>query len=289
MTLGELLRSGREQLVAAGIASPALDAALLLCHAAGVRREVVMGYPEREVEAAAAGNYLSFIRRRVAREPVSRILGRREFWGLEFGVTGHVLDPRADTETLVEAALAWLRGRPAVRVLDLGTGSGCILLSLLHERPQDEGLGVDVSAAALDVARANAAALGLDGRASFVLGNWSAGLPAAFADLVVSNPPYIPRADIEGLEPEVTLYDPMGALDGGRDGLEAYRALAADVKRVLKPGGAAFLEIGMGQQESVTALLRDAGAVSVRPFTDLAGRVRCLGAFFDEPGAQAPF
>lgn len=280
MTLGELQKSGRERLAGAGIPSAALDAVLLLCKAADVRRETVMAYPERPVSDAAAAAYAALIDRRAAREPVSRILGRREFWGLDFSVDGPVLDPRPDTETLVQAALDWLAARPPATIVDLGTGSGCILLSLLHERPEDRGLGIDISEGALAVARSNAAALGLSGRAVFAPGNWTAGLPDRGVSLIVSNPPYIPHEDIAGLEPEVALHDPMGALDGGLDGLDAYRLIAADLQRVLAPGGAAFLEIGAGQEDAVSALLRAGGAGDVRRFSDLSGRVRCLGAFF---------
>jgi release factor glutamine methyltransferase len=280
VTLGELRKSGRDRLAGAGIPSAALDAVLLLCRAAEVRRETVMAYPERPVSDAAAAAYAVLIGRRAAREPVSRILGQREFWGLDFSVAGPVLDPRPDTETLVQAALDWLAARPPAMIVDLGTGSGCILLSLLHERPGDRGLGIDISEGALAVARSNAAALGLSDRAEFAPGNWMTGLPDHGAALIVSNPPYIPHEDIAGLEPEVTLHDPMGALDGGPDGLDAYRLIAADLQRVLAPGGAAFLEIGAGQEEAVSALLRAGGADEVRRFSDLSGRVRCLGAFF---------
>ncbi|MEN3974305.1 peptide chain release factor N(5)-glutamine methyltransferase [Emcibacter sp. SYSU 3D8] len=279
-TLGDLQRSGRARLAAAGVASAALDAALLLCAATGERREALMAYPERTVDDPAADAYRAMIDRRVAREPVSRILGRREFWGLDFAVAAPVLDPRPDTETLVGAALDWLEERPAARIADLGTGSGCILLALLHERPGDGGLGIDISDAALDVARANAAALGLSARASFAIGDWSAELPDGAMDLIVSNPPYIPSGDIDGLEPEVAVFDPVGALDGGADGLAAYRRIAADLKRVLVPGGAAFLEIGAGQENDVAALLERGGASMVQQIPDLSGRIRCLGAFF---------
>lgn len=286
MTLGDLQRSGRERLAAAGIPSAALDATLLLCRAAGVRREIVMAYPERAVADEAAALYQSLIDRRVTREPVSRILGYREFWGLDFAIAGPVLDPRPDTETLVRAALEWLDGRPPARIVDLGTGSGCILLSLLHERRDDRGLGVDISGPALSVARANAVLLGVSGRVDFIEGDWTSGLPEHGADLIVSNPPYIPHGDIAGLEPEVRVHDPMGALDGGADGLDAYRRIAADLKRVLAPGGAAFLEIGAGQEDEVSALLLAGGAQAVPRFSDLSGRVRCLGAFFEGPGEK---
>jgi release factor glutamine methyltransferase len=285
-TLGDLQRSGRARLAAAGVESAALDAVLLLCAVTGERRETVMAYPERTVAAEAADAYRGLIDRRATREPVSRILGKREFWGLDFTVAQPVLDPRPDTETLVRAALDWLEGRPASRIIDLGTGSGCILLALLHEREGDTGLGIDASHAALGIARANAGALGLSGRAAFTLGDWTSGLPGAAADLIVANPPYIPRDDIAGLEPEVREHDPIGALDGGPDGLDAYRTIAADLARVLAPGGAAFFEIGAGQEDDVAALLVAAGATAVQQFPDLSGRVRCLGAFFAGMGPK---
>jgi release factor glutamine methyltransferase len=279
-TLGDLQRFGRARLAAAGVASAALDATLLLCAATGERREVVMAYPERPVIPEAAEAYRAMIDRRAAREPVSRILGRREFWGLDFMVAPAVLDPRPDTETLVRAALDWLEGRPPARIVDLGTGSGCILLALLHEHPDATGLGIDVSEDALTVARVNARTLGLAEQAMFARGDWLSELPDGSADMIVSNPPYIPRAEIAGLDPEVAVYDPAGALDGGADGLDAYRRIAADLARVLAPGGAVFLEIGAGQEDAVTALLEAGGADAVQQFHDLSGRVRCLGAFF---------
>ncbi len=288
-TLGDLQRSGRARLAAAGVDSAALDATLLLCAAAGERREAVMAYPERMVEPRAADAYRVMIDRRAAREPVSRILGRREFWGLDFAVAAPVLDPRPDTETLVRAALDWLEGRPAARIADLGTGSGCILLALLHERPEDRGLGIDISHEALGVARANAASLGLSARASFAVGDWTSELPDGAVELIVSNPPYIPHQDIAGLEPEVAVYDPIGALDGGSDGLDAYRRIAADLRRVVSPGGAAFLEIGAGQEDDVSLLLERGGASAVQRFPDFSGRVRCLGAFFAATGKKDQF
>jgi len=288
-TLGDLRRSGRARLAAAGVDSAALDATLLLCAAAGERREAVMAYPERMVEPRAADAYRVMIDRRAAREPVSRILGRREFWGLDFSVAAPVLDPRPDTETLVRAALDWLEGRPAARIADLGTGSGCVLLALLHERPEDRGLGIDISDEALGVARANAASLGLAARASFAVGDWTSELPDGAVGLIVSNPPYIPHQDIAGLEPEVAVYDPIGALDGGSDGLDAYRRIAADLRRVVAPGGAAFLEIGAGQEDDVAPLLEQGGASAVQRFPDLSGRIRCLGAFFAGPGKKDQF
>ncbi|MBI1182466.1 MAG: peptide chain release factor N(5)-glutamine methyltransferase [Alphaproteobacteria bacterium] len=239
-----------------------------------------MAYPEHAVDDGRAVAYTALVERRAAREPVSRILGRREFWSLDFALGEAVLDPRPDTETLVRAALDWLVPRGPSRILDLGTGSGCILLALLHERPEDTGAGIDVSPAALGVARRNAASLGLGGRAVFAAGDWLDAVGDGVADLVVANPPYIAHADLAALEPEVRLFDPAAALDGGGDGLDAYRALSRDLRRVTRPGGAAFLEIGAGQENAVYTLLLKGGAVTVRRHADLAGRVRVLAAEF---------
>jgi release factor glutamine methyltransferase len=246
-----------EKLGAAGIEDPARDARLLQRHA--------------ESEAA----FDAMIARRAAREPASHILGRREFWSLDFAVTRACLDPRPDSETVVEAALSKLadRGR-AWRILDLGTGSGCLLLALLSELPAATGLGVDKSPEALGIALGNAQRLGLGTRARFVERDWMRGLDGAF-DVVVSNPPYIPTAEIESLQPEVTRYEPRLALDGGQDGLDAYRAIIPSLARLLAPGGFAALEVGAIQAMAVGQMARAAGfATECR--ADLAGRDRCL-------------
>jgi release factor glutamine methyltransferase len=287
VTLGDLQRSGRERLARAGIPSAALDATLLLCHAAGVSREIVMAYPERAVSSEVASLYEVLLQRRVGREPVSRILGRREFWSLDLAIGEAVLDPRPDTETLVAAALAWLGDRPRADILDLGTGSGCILLALLHERPRDVGIGLDISASAAQAAAVNARALGLADRAAIACGSWTAPLADGVADLVVSNPPYIRHGDIEDLEPEVARFDPPAALDGGSDGLDAYRAICSDLARILKPEGAVFLEIGIGQEQAVASLLTEAGAATVGFHRDLSGRIRVVSGEFSPGGPKA--
>ena len=213
----------------------------------------------------------SYVAERLRRRPVSQILGRRAFWRHEFEVTGDVLDPRPETETLVEWALA----EPFARVLDLGTGTGCILLSLLADRPDADGLGTDLSEPALAVARRNAARLGVAERAAFARSDWFAGISGRF-DLIVSNPPYIAAEEMAGLEPEVRLHEPRAALTDGGDGLSACRAIAAGLAARLAPGGRCLVEVGAGQAEAVSALFRAAGLAVEAPRPDMDGRARVV-------------
>lgn len=278
--IADLLSEGMKALRAAGIEAPAREARLLLTQAAQVPPAVMIGFPERPVDADGAAAFRALLARRVEREPISHLIGEREFWSLPFLVNRDVLDPRPDSEVLIEAVLEELPDRKAPRrVLDLGTGSGCLLISLLRELPAAQGWGVDLSPAALDVARRNAARLGVADRITLREGRWiSALVPAdgtAF-DLIVSNPPYIVTADIDHLAPEVARHEPRLALDGGADGLDAYRALAPLVMRHLRPGGLAALEIGLGQAEDVTALFSRAGLAAAGRRRDLAGHERCL-------------
>jgi len=218
------------------------------------------------------------LRRTLAHEPLSRVLGAREFWGLDFMLSPDTLDPRPETETLVEAVLARLpeRGRPR-RFLDLGTGTGCLLLALLSEYPAATGVGVDLAAGAVDTAARNAERHGLRPRAEFVVGNWGKGLTEAF-DVIVANPPYIASSDLAALPPEVRDYDPSLALDGGADGLAAYRAIAADLPRLLAPAGFFACEIGAGQENAVAGIISAAGLVIDNVLPDLAGIPRCVVA-----------
>ncbi|MGE3624534.1 MAG: peptide chain release factor N(5)-glutamine methyltransferase, partial [Bdellovibrionales bacterium] len=220
-----------------------------------------------------------FIDRRAAREPVNRILGEREFWGLAFGLNEATLEPRPDSETVVESVLKRLPDKKAIlRMLDLGTGTGCLLLALLHEYPHASGLGVDIAPRAVEQARRNARRHGLSARAEFRVNNWADGIGEIF-DLVVSNPPYIRHAEIAGLMPEVRDHDPHNALDGGEDGYEAYRLLIPRVAGLLKPGGLAVFEVGEGQAAEVCAMFRDAGYTGVATRNDLAGVERAVIAY----------
>jgi len=278
MTRGEALAEVTARLRGACIDSPARDARLLLIHAAQIEMAELIGWPERPLSEESTARLTDFADRRCRREPVSKIFGRREFWSLDFEVTADTLDPRPDTETLVDAALKVFpdHDRP-LSILDLGTGSGCILLSVLSERTKAWGLGVDRSARSVAVATRNAARLGLSDRARFMIGDWDQAIAAEF-DLVMSNPPYIPTRVIESLDPEVREYDPIAALDGGNDGLDAYRSLAARLSARVRPDGLVLLEIGIGQADAVSALLEQAGFLSIDRLNDLAGIPRVLAA-----------
>ncbi|WP_081689145.1 peptide chain release factor N(5)-glutamine methyltransferase [Inquilinus limosus] len=274
--IAEALRDGTARLAVAGIDSAMSDARVLLMAALGWDRTALLSRAAEALPEAAAARYAGFLARRAGREPVSRILGRREFWSLDFALGPATLDPRPDSETLVEAALAAAPDR-ILRVLDLGTGTGCLLLAVLHDRPAAFGVGVDRSEAAARVARDNARALGLANRAAFLVGDWATALGVRF-DLVLSNPPYIPEGEIAALEPEVRDHDPRLALSGGADGLDAYRALAAALPDLLEPGGTAVVELGIGQAPAVTEMFRGAGLDIAGTPHDLAGIERCVVA-----------
>ena len=263
-----------ERLAGAGVEAPTREAALLVRRAAGVSAAALIADPDAPLGEAAA-RVEAFTQRRERGEPLSRIEGRREFWGRDFVVTPDVLDPRADTETLVEAALAAFSARKgeALRVVDLGVGTGAILAALLSEWPRARGLGVDVSRAAVEVAMRNLDAFGE--RAKVAVGRWGQGLDGPF-DVIVSNPPYIRTADIAGLAREVRGHDPMPALDGGEDGLAAYRALAPDIARLLAAEGRFFVEIGEGQGDDVAAIFAGAGLTVGERRRDLGGIERSL-------------
>ncbi|RAK58682.1 peptide chain release factor N(5)-glutamine methyltransferase [Phenylobacterium hankyongense] len=276
LTLVKAWTGAKQRLQAAGLAGPVIDARLLVEAAAEATRVDIVTDPHRALTPAQEATLEDYLARRERREPVSHILGRKGFWKIMLSVTPDVLTPRPDTETVVEFALRDFPEQAAWSILDLGVGSGAILLALLADRPAARGLGVDVSEEALAVARENAANLGLAGRVALLRGDWAAGLGDATFDLVVSNPPYIASHVIEELEPEVRDHEPRLALEGGADGLDAYRALAPQILRVLKPGGRFAVEIGYDQKDAVEALFRQAGARDVQTIRDLGDRDRVV-------------
>ena len=267
--IAALLAEAAGVLAAAGVEAPAREARLLLLHALGRPSASLLD----RAETVQAGDFPALVARRAAREPMALILGRQGFWTLELEVSRDTLIPRADSEAVVQAAL---EARPgARRVLDLGTGTGCLLLAVLSEMADSWGLGVDLSPAAAALAARNARACGLAGRAAFMAGNWADALRGRF-DLVLSNPPYIPSADLAALMPEVAGHEPSRALDGGADGLDEYRRLVAALPALLAPGGVAVLELGIGQDTEVAALAR-AGGLAIRGLrADLGGIPRAL-------------
>ncbi|HWG79463.1 MAG TPA: peptide chain release factor N(5)-glutamine methyltransferase [Stellaceae bacterium] len=273
---GEAVGAVAGRLAAAGVAESRREARLLVALALGVDPGVVLGYPERPLDATAQARLAALTARRAAREPYSRLAGRRQFWSLDLALSPDTLDPRPDSETLVEAALALLPDRSRrLRILDFGTGSGCLLLALLSELPNAVGLGIDLLPGAAITARRNAASLGLADRALFVAGDWGETISGR-ADVIVANPPYIPTAEIEALAPEVARYEPRPALDGGMDGLAAYRELAPVTRRLLAGDGIALFEVGAGQHEAVARLLCGSGLALQSVKCDLSGVARCV-------------
>lgn len=274
-TLDALLRGAVLRLREAGLATPALDARLLLQQATGLGAAELIANSAQETDARQAREFEALVVRRLAHEPVSRILGWREFYGRRFAISPDVLDPRPDTESLVELCLSLLpEGRP-LRILDLGTGSGILALTLLAERPLATAVAVDVSPAALAVARRNAQELGVDTRCQFHAGSWLAGVGGVF-DLIVSNPPYIPLQEVQDLAADVRLYDPHLALAGGTDGLDPYRTIAAGAARHIASGGNLAFEIGAGQAHDVTGICLAQGWRPGSQMMDLAQHVRAL-------------
>lgn len=273
---GDLVEEIAAGLAAAGIELPALEARLLVGHALGVEPAMVFAHPQRVASAAQVSAARTSAARRSAGEPMAYILGEREFWSLPFRVTPDVLIPRPETELVVETALD-LAGPTdrALRILDLGTGSGCILLALLSERPAAWGLGIDRSPAALHVARDNAFRLAMHGRCGFACGDWASALGAEF-DLVVANPPYIDDAGYGALARGVRDFEPEGALRAGASGLGAFDAIGRSLRRILAADGRAVIEIGDGQGRRAGALFADLGLRVVAVGHDLAGRERCL-------------
>ncbi|MBX7249389.1 MAG: peptide chain release factor N(5)-glutamine methyltransferase [Caulobacteraceae bacterium] len=287
-TLVQAWKDAQTRLKTAGVDSPAIDARLLLEAAAGVTRVEVVTDPYRELPDEAVRTLADYVERRSRREPVSRILGRKGFWKLMLAVTPDVLTPRPDTEVVVDLSLRHFPEAMRFSMLDIGTGSGAILLAVLAERPAAKGLGTDISDEALAVARDNAANLDLGGRAAFLRTSWADGLGDAGFDLVVSNPPYIRSAEIDLLDPEVRDHEPRLALDGGPDGLEAYRILAPEVMRLLKPGGMFAVETGWDQGPQVRDLFVAAGASQVEIVKDLGDRERVVTGLKNSLGNHPP-
>jgi len=269
VTAREALRRGAVRLAAAGVESARLDARLLLGFAEGIEQAALIADPARVVDDA---RFEALIARRSAREPVAYIVGRQEFWSLSFRVSPATLIPRADSEAVVEAALATFA---AGRVLDLGTGTGCLLLAILHERRAAWGVGVDASPAAAWLAAENARALGIGERAMFLAGDWDAPLGGRF-ELVVANPPYVGTGELPHLAPEVACWEPHLALEAGADGLRAYRALLPRLPMLLAPGGLAVLEVGAGQATAVSGIAGECGLAVLAARADLGGVIRAL-------------
>ena len=280
LTVAQARRALTDVFRQAGLDSPELDARLLVGHALDLDHTGLTIESGRSLGGDAAHTLAALTARRLDREPVARILGVKEFWGLPLRLNDATLVPRPETETVIEAALAAIdsagpRNR-AFRIADLGTGSGALLIALLTELPNASGIGTDVSHDALAAARDNAGHLGVAARAEFMFGDFGAPLTGTF-DLVVSNPPYIASADIDALSPEVR-HDPRRALDGGVDGLDCYRIIAGQVLRLLKPNGDLVVELGIGQEPAVATLFRAAGLTPSPARADLSGIPRALHA-----------
>ncbi|WP_292040958.1 MULTISPECIES: peptide chain release factor N(5)-glutamine methyltransferase [unclassified Brevundimonas] len=287
-TLLTTWKDAQARLKAAGIDSPSIDARILLEAATGAGRVDILTDPYRAVTPEQTRQMDHYLERRLRREPVSKILGKKGFWKIMLNVTPDVLSPRADTEVIVDIATLAFAPQQSFEMADLGTGSGCILLATLAERPAARGVGTDISTEAIAVARENAANLDLNNRCTFLRTEWATGFADNSFDLVVSNPPYIPTKDIATLDPEVRDHDPHLALDGGEDGLEPYRVLAPEIKRVLRHDGIFAVEIGWDQGPQVKALFEQAGFSDVKVVKDLGDRDRVVTNGPDPKTAPRP-
>jgi len=271
----EALREGVARLQRAHIESASLDARLLLEHVLGTTREHLLFTFDAPLSETQDTAYRELIAKREKRQPVAQLTGKREFWGMNFKVSGATLDPRPDSETLIEALVARCDREAKLRILDLGTGTGCLLLALLKEFPHATGVGVDISEEALCVARENAVHNELQGRCEFKTSDWFKNIEGSF-DIIVSNPPYIETAAISGLTPEVAKFEPRLALDGGADGLDCYRAIVAQLPQKLAPEGTAALEIGFGQLMAMEELIASHGLLIAGVKRDLNNIPRCI-------------
>ena len=271
ITIGAALEAAIARLSAVGVDNPRMDARLLLCHSACLELANIIVDPNVVLADECFRKFETLVERREKREPVSHLIGEREFWSLPFIVTADVLDPRPASETLIEAALDHVRDRSEpVSVLDLGTGSGCLLIAVLSELPGARGVGVDTSEAALVIARRNAEKNLVDDCTTFVSSSWGRSVSGSF-DLILSNPPYISESERDDLEPEVAMYEPASALFAGKDGLSAYREVAPDILRLLNPDGVAAIECGRDQMTTVIEIFDDAGLRHVETRCDLDG------------------
>ena len=280
--LKEFIGQAQDKLIAAGVESADLDVRLLTQHVLGWTQTKLLLNLNHVLGDAEVKDLNAAITRRAAREPVSRIIGRRAFWKSDFRISPQTLDPRPDSETLVESALNFTRPEPAT-ILDLGTGSGCLLLSLLIEWPKARGVGIDISEEAVATARENADALGLRARAAFIALDWAQyipgkDIPGGAFDLVISNPPYIAESELKDLAPEVAQYDPLRALAAGPEGLDCYNAIAEQLNKWLKPAGWAVFEIGHTQAQAVKSILALHGMTVLHVISDLAGSDRVIVA-----------
>lgn len=282
VTLGALMAEAVAALREAGIENARMDARILLSSAAEVDGSRIAAWPEDLVAHDRVAKFRDMVARRLKREPVSRILGQRDFWRYSFKLSAETLDPRPDSETIVELALDWLEDRDAPTVVDFGTGTGCLILSIIGDLQNARGLGVDISPGAVACARENAYRLDLADQVDFRVSDWDSAITEAERqdgfDLVVSNPPYITRDDMEILSPDVREYDPRVALTDEGDGLGAYRILSQVAFSLVKPAGFVIFEIGQGQEDDVACLLVEAGFVGVEYREDLGGIVRCVAA-----------
>ncbi len=276
MNIIEILPKAKQSLLDTGINSPFLDAEILLGYAIGKSREFVIGRPEYQLSAQEETNFNTLILRRQNFEPVAKIIGIKEFWEHKFIVNFATLDPRPDSESLIEAVLELLPEKHAeFNVLDLGTGSGCLLLTILSHYPNAQGVGVDIVIDTLNVAKENAKKIGLAKRAHFILNDWTENLGGRF-DLIISNPPYIKNSDIDKLAPEVSIHEPRIALDGGVDGLDYYRRLASQTKHLLNENGYMVFEFGKGQENDVKKIFELAGMQVISFKNDMTATPRCI-------------
>ncbi|WP_421780046.1 peptide chain release factor N(5)-glutamine methyltransferase [Kiloniella litopenaei] len=277
-TIADCLMAGSEQLRNAGIDNSRLDVRLLLADAISKETSYLFGYPEKILSDEESSCFQMMLDKRIKREPVSKIIGRKEFWSLNFKVTRDTLDPRPDSETLIEAVLENVTDKARqIQILDLGTGTGCLLLALLSEYRAAQGLGIDISDKALAVAEENAVSLGLSSRAVFLAGNWCEGLEPGW-DIIISNPPYIGSDEKNALAPEVLNYDPSMALFAENNGMQDYQTLIPQAAAILNVEGLLVIEAGQGQADDINALMFDAGLIVSPPKKDLGGIARaCVG------------